>query len=88
MYHNMRDAAKSRSGYADYRTSLRATGNICANLLGLSYRRAYKNFDAMESRCFDTGIRFLENSGKITGLQAAAAVGLTLFAASLSLLLR
>ena len=88
MYHTMRDAAKSRLGYVDYRTSLRTTGNLYTNLLGRSYRYANMNFDAMESRCFDTGIRFLENREKVTGLQTAAAVGFVLFTLTLSLLLR
>ena len=88
MYHTMRDAAASRLGYADYRTSLRTAGNIYANLLGRGYRQANRNFDAMESRCFDTGIKFLENREKVTGLQLAAAAGLTLLTLILSLLLR
>ena len=86
MFHTMRDAATSRLGYANYSSGLRTTGQLYAGLLGRSYRQAGKIFDAMESRCFDTGIRFLENSEKATGLQIAAAVGMTLFTLSLSIL--
>ena len=60
MHHEMRDAAKSRLGFRDYRSSLRATANIYSNLLARSYQFAGRNFDAMESRCYGTGIRFLE----------------------------
>ena len=60
MHHEMRDAAKSRLGFRDYRSSLRATANIYSNLLARSYQFAGRNFDAMESRCYETGIRFLE----------------------------
>ena len=88
MYHTMRDAAKSRLGYVDYRTSLRTTGDLYASLLGRCYRHANKIFDAMESRCFDTGIRFLENREKVTVLHATIAIGLALFTLTLSLLLR
>jgi cobalt/nickel transport system permease protein len=88
MYHTMRDAAQSRLGYASCRASLRTTGNLFANLLGRSYRQANRSFDAMESRCFDTEIRFLENREKITGMQTVAATAVTLFTLSLSLLLR
>ena len=65
LHHDMSDAAKSRLGFRDYRTSLRSTGRIYANLLARSYGFAAKNFDAMESRCYDTGIRFLEHRQKI-----------------------
>jgi cobalt/nickel transport system permease protein len=88
MYHTMRDAAKSRLGYADYVTGMRTAGDLYAVLLGRSYRHAGRNFDAMESRCFDTGIRFLENREKATGLHAAFAICMVLFTLSLSLMLR
>lgn len=88
MYHTMRAAAKSRLGYVDYRTGIRTTGSLYSNLLARSYQQANKNFDAMESRCFDTDIRFLENREKITGLQVTIALGLTGFTLGLNLLLR
>lgn len=86
MYHTMRDSAKSRLGYADYRVSIRTTGNIYSNLLERSYRQANRNFDAMESRCYDTEIRFLESREKVTAAQAAAAIGLMVLTLGLSLL--
>ncbi len=86
MYHSMRDAAKSRLGYTNYRTSVRTTGNLYSNLLARSYRQANRNFDAMESRCYETEIRFLENREKITGMQVAVAIGITIFTLGLSLL--
>jgi len=64
--HDMHDAATSRLGFREYRTSLRATGKIYANLLARSYQFAGKNFDAMESRCYDTGIRFLQRRTDVT----------------------
>lgn len=88
MYHTMRDAAASRLGFADSRASVRTTGNLYSNLLSRSYRQASKNFDAMESRCYNTGIRFLENREQVTGAQAAAAIGVSILTLSLSLLLR
>lgn len=74
MHHTMRNAAKSRLGFIDYRTSVRTTGNLYSNLLSCSYRQAYRNFDAMESRCFDKSIRFLENREKITVTHAAVSL--------------
>ena len=66
LHHEMRNAAKSRLGFRDYRTSLRATGKIYAQLLARSYQCADRNFDAMESRCYDTGITFLSHRNKVT----------------------
>jgi len=74
MHHAMKNAAKSRLGYINYRTGLRTTGNLYSNLLARSYRQATINFDAMESRCYDTEIRFLENRGKITGMHLFVAL--------------
>ena len=81
LHHEMRNAARSRLGYRDYRASLRATGSIFANLLARSYQFASQNFDAMESRCYDTGIRFIEHPKKITlahGCFSAALLGVSL----------
>ena len=61
MYYAMHDAAVSRLGFSGGRTSLRTAGNIFSNLLARSYRQAGRNFDAMESRCYDNEIRFLES---------------------------
>jgi cobalt/nickel transport system permease protein len=86
MFHSMRNAAASRLGFADYRASMRTTGSLYTNLLARSYRQANNNFDAMESRCYDSEIRFLENKAKISGMHAAAAFGITVFTLSLFLL--
>jgi len=80
--HHMHDAARSRLGFINYRTSIRTTGQIYANLLSRSYNFAGRNFDAMESRLYDTGIRFLEQKHKLTSLEiviAAAVIIITLF---------
>ena len=84
MYRAMRDAAASRLGFADHRTNMRTSGNLYANLLSRSYRQANKHFDAMESRCYDTGIRFLERREPVTRTQAVTAVSLIIFTVCLS----
>jgi cobalt/nickel transport system permease protein len=86
LHHEMRTAAKSRLGFRDYRTSMNATAQIYANLLARSYPFAGKNFDAMESRCYDTGIVFLESRNKITFLQGSVSAILVLISLTLSLL--
>lgn len=60
VWQDMHMAARSRLGYTDYRTSLRTFGGIGSNLLALSLKRADDSYRAMESRCYDGDIRFLE----------------------------
>ena len=86
LHHDMYNAAKSRLGFSNYRTSLRATGKIYSNLLARSYQFAGRNFDAMESRCYNTEIRFLEHPKRITSLQAGVSVSLLLVSLCISIL--
>jgi len=86
LYHDMHDAAQSRLGFRDYRTSIRTTGQIFAVLLARSYQFAGKNFDAMESRCYDSGVMFLERRKDITFPQGVAASSLVVISLCLSLL--
>ena len=85
-YHTMRSSAKSRLGYIDYRSSMRTTGMVYSNLLARSYGHARKNFDAMESRCYGTEIRFLENTAKVTVSHTAVAASITIITLGISLL--
>ncbi len=72
MHGAMKNAAAGRLGYADFRAAYRTTGRIYANLLSRSYRVVNRNFDAMESRCYDAGIRFLEKKRGIPRAHLAA----------------
>jgi cobalt/nickel transport system permease protein len=65
-HREMMDAAKSRLGFKGLRSRLRSTGLVYSNLLSRSYRYAGQNYDAMESRCYDTGIAFLERRNLIS----------------------
>lgn len=83
-YHDRQDAAASRLGYGSFRRSLRTSGAVYGNLLAASFRRASDCFDAMESRCYQGEIRFLEREKPVTpqaamlfgGLIAATAAAL------------
>ena len=86
-YHTMRNAAKSRLGFSDYKKSLRTTGMIYSNLLIRSFSHARKSFDAMESRCYDTEIRFLENNNPVAGIHVFSAACIIMTTLCLSLLL-
>lgn len=58
-YRDMKAAAESRLGFVGLKSSLKTTGQIYGSLLGRSFRRANTCFDAMESRGYSGGIRFL-----------------------------
>lgn len=60
LHREMKQAAMSRVGYMSFMSQVRTTGIIYSQLLERSYRMAMKNFDAMESRCYEGEIRFLE----------------------------
>jgi len=85
IHNDMYTAAGSRLGFRDYRTSIQSTGKIYSNLLVRGYRFAAVNFDAMESRCYDSGIRFLERGKRVAagqawfaGLIVSTAIGVSL----------
>lgn len=85
-YGAMKDAAASRLGYDGLVRSIRTTGAVYGNLLSSSFRRSGACFDAMESRCYDGEIRFLQREKPVTlpaalllgGLAAAAAAAILL----------
>lgn len=54
-------AAAGRQGFATGRCTLRTTGYILSALLRRSFMRAASSFDAMEARCYEGDIRFLEH---------------------------
>ena len=86
LHHEMHNAAKSRLGFMNYRSGMRATGMIYSSLLGRSMQLAGKNFDAMESRCYDTGINFLENQYRAAPAQICVSAALIIVSLCLSLL--
>lgn len=69
IYSNMNHAAASRLGYDGLRQSLKTTGEIYGNLLSSSLRRAGAYLDAMESRCYDGEICFLEERKPLCRMQ-------------------
>lgn len=72
----MSNSAQSRLGYCDYRTSLHTFGNIASNLLVVSMKKASNYYDAMESRCYDGELLFLEEEKKAEKQQILFCVGI------------
>ncbi|MCL5670771.1 MAG: cobalt ECF transporter T component CbiQ [Acidobacteria bacterium] len=79
----MKNAAESRLGYGDIKTAWRAFGGIGANLLVLSLKKAGAYYDAMEARCYDGELVFLEEEKKV---QVGQVIAATLFVLYLLLL--
>lgn len=87
LHRDMRNAARSRLGFKDYRNNVRSTGMIYANLLSRSYQSASLSYDAMESRCYQDGIAFLEQHvpvrfGHVVTAAVAGVICVFFFAAS------
>ncbi len=65
-FSKMKDAAEARLGYRDFKTFCRTFGGTAGNVLVLSLKKAEAYYDAMESRCYDGELLFLEEEKKIS----------------------
>lgn len=66
----MKNSAESRLGYCDFKTSCLSFGGIASNLFIVSLKKANAYYDAMESRCYDGDLLFLEEEKPLTQKQA------------------
>ncbi len=64
IYNKLKVATDSRLGFSDFKSSMKSSGLIYTKLFMRSYANANVSFDAMESRCFDTQIRFYSRPQK------------------------
>lgn len=71
----MKNSASSRLGYCDYKTACYSFGSIASNLLLVSLRKASTYYDAMESRCYDGTLAFLEEEKPINKEQCLCMTG-------------
>ena len=65
----MKNSAESRLGYCDFKTSCLSFGGIASNLFIVSLKKANAYYDAMESRCYDGDLLFLEEEKPLTQKQ-------------------
>lgn len=82
----MKNSAESRLGYIDFKTSCYSFGSTAGNLLVVSMKKANAYYDAMESRCYDGEMLFLEEEKNIdsihivgVGIYLLILVGLWIF---------
>lgn len=61
----MKNSAESRLGFLNFKSSCYSFGYITGNLLFVSLKKANTYYDAMESRCYDGELYFLEEEKKI-----------------------
>ncbi|NME84248.1 cobalt ECF transporter T component CbiQ [Clostridium sp. SM-530-WT-3G] len=61
----MKNSAQSRLGYVDFKTACYSFGSTVGNLLIVSMKKANAYYEAMESRCYDGEMNFLEEDKKI-----------------------
>ncbi|HCT92626.1 MAG TPA: cobalt ECF transporter T component CbiQ [Lachnospiraceae bacterium] len=70
----MKNAAESRLGYCDFKTSCISFGQVAGNLLVVSLKKGNAYYQALEARCYDGELRFLEEEKAVTAGQTAIAV--------------
>ncbi len=74
----MKNSAESRLGYVDFRTSCYSFGQVASNLLIVSLKRGNDYYNALESRCYDGELRFLEEEKPVKGRQVVLAAAFVL----------
>ncbi len=68
-------AADARLGFGGAKRSLHTYGSLWAGVLAESFRRASQCFDAMEARCYDGSLCFLEQEKPLRAKHLALAGG-------------
>lgn len=79
VFTKMKNSAKSRQGYCDFKTSCYTFGRIASNMLIISLKKANAYYDAMEARCYDGDLVFLEEDKKIEIIQIIVAAAFIIF---------
>lgn len=79
----MRNSAESRLGFVDYKTSLKTFGNILGNLFVVSLKKANGYNDAMDARCYDGDLLFLEPEKPLRMCQVLLGAGMVLYICAL-----
>lgn len=82
----MKISAEARLGFCDYLTSLKTFGSIAGNLLVVLLHKANTYYDAMESRCYDGELAFLEEEKPWQAILVIAAVAFEILLAVVSVL--
>jgi cobalt/nickel transport system permease protein len=79
VFAKMKDSAESRLGYRCFKTACFTFGQVASNMLVLSLKKAGAYYDAMEARCYDGELRFLEEEKKAEIRQIIPAAAFILY---------
>lgn len=60
-YTRLRNSAESRLGYCDFKTSCYSFGQIASNLFVVTLKKGNAYYNALEARCYDGELNFLED---------------------------
>lgn len=77
-YGRLRNSAESRLGYCDFKTACYSFGNIASNLFVVSLKKANAYYNALEARCYDGELLFLEDVKPVKTWQIAFAAAFIL----------
>ncbi len=72
-YTRLKNSAESRLGYCDFRTSCYSFGQIASNLFVVSLKKGNAYYNALEARCYDGELNFLEEIKPVKSWQIALA---------------
>lgn len=73
-YTRLKNSAESRLGYCDYRTSMYSFGQIASNLFVVTLKKGTAYYNALEARCYDGELNFLEDVKPVKSRQILLAV--------------
>lgn len=79
VYTKMKNSAQSRLGYCDFKTSCYTFGSIASNMLVISLKKANSYYDAMEARCYDGDLIFLQEDKNVETTQIVTAAAFIIF---------
>ncbi len=74
LHNNMSRALESRLGYTTKKNTLRSCTLCASSLLRLSFQEASANYNAMESRCYEGNLRFMEPQKRLKPSEIITAV--------------
>lgn len=71
----MKNSAEARLGYVNFKTACYSFGQVASNLLIVSLKRGNDYYNALESRCYNGDLQFLEEEKPVKMVQIAGAAG-------------
>lgn len=74
-HNRMKHSAEARLGYVDFKTACYSFGQVAGNLLIVSLKRGNNYYNALEARCYDGDLRFLEEEKLLHSWQIVFAGG-------------